>query len=118
MVFIFIGDPDPPSDLKYDNTVQIEDKIDLQWKRPSYTGGVALMNYVLEANNQTLRVEERRDEKKYSTGLVYGNTMLSAVNICGQKSQPAVINVIAKGKMVFLYRTYSHDESRGVESKK
>ena len=75
----------------------IESSVDLQWKRPSYTGGVALMNYVLEANNQTLTLEDNAEGVHYSPGLVYGEVWVSSINTCGQKSLPVGINIPAKG---------------------
>ena len=41
------GPPDPPTGLSYDNTVIKESSVDLQWNRPSYTGGAPIVNYIV-----------------------------------------------------------------------
>ena len=42
IIDVVLGPPDPPTDLSYDNTVIIESSVDLQWNRPSYTGGTPM----------------------------------------------------------------------------
>ena len=46
IIDVVLGPPDPPTDLLYDNTVIIESSVDLQWNRPSYTGGAPIVNYI------------------------------------------------------------------------
>ena len=93
-----IGPPDPPSDLDYNDGVVIESSVDLQWTRPSYTGGVDVMNYTVSANGRRLEVMDDSETVSYTTsGLVYGEVQVSAINTCGQKSQPATINIPAQG---------------------
>ena len=93
-----LGPPDPPSDLDYNDGVVIESSVDLQWTRPSYTGGVDVMNYTVSANGRRLEVMDDSETVSYTTsGLVYGEVQVSAINTCGQESQPATINIPAKG---------------------
>ena len=92
------GPPDPPSDLDYNDGVVIESSVDLQWTRPSYTGGVDVMNYTVSANGRRLEVMDDSETVSYTTsGLVYGEVQVSAINTCGQESQPATINIPAAG---------------------
>ena len=96
----YIGNPDPPHDLSYDDRVVIESSVDLQWTRPSYTGGggVAVMKYSVSANGMRLEVANSSRIVSYTTShLVYGEVQVSAINTCGQESQPATINIPAKG---------------------
>ena len=67
--------PDPPTDLSYDNSVIIEDT-DL------YTsGGVAVMEYIVTANNQTATVISSDEVVMYtSCGLIYGDVQVTAIN--------------------------------------
>ena len=71
----------------------IESSVDLQWTRPSYTGGVPLAYYNISANGDIVMVEDDRERVEYSPGLVYGEVQVSAINTCGQESQPAAINI-------------------------
>ena len=94
------GPPDPPSDLDYNDGVVIESSVDLQWTRPSYTGGVDVMNYTVSANGRRLEVMDDSETVSYTTsGLVYGEVQVSAINTCGQESQPATINIPAAGEL-------------------
>ena len=66
------GPPDPPSDLDYNDGVVIESSVDLQWTRPSYTGGVDVMSYTVSANGRRLEVMDDSETVSYTTsGLVY-----------------------------------------------
>ena len=92
------GPPDPPSDLDYNDGVVIESSVDLQWTRPSYTGGVDVTNYTVSANGRRLEVMDDSESVSYTTsGLVYGDVNVSAINTCGLESQPATINISAAG---------------------
>ena len=99
MIFILSpGPPDPPSDLDYNDGVVIESSVDLQWTGPSYTGGVDVMNYTVSANGRRLEVMDDSETVSYTTsGLVYGEVQVSAINTCGQESQSATINIPAEG---------------------
>ena len=90
-----IGIPNTPSDPGYVNTTIIEDSVNLRWTRPSYTGGVALDHYNITANDETRMVDG--DREQFSPGLVYGDILVTAINTCGQESQPAVIDIPAAG---------------------
>ena len=102
IIYISLGPPDPPSDLKYDNgSVLIDTSVELEWSRPSFTGGVPLMNYSVTASSSsegTLSVSDSRERVSYTTsGLVYGDIEVTAINYCGQQSQPASLNIPAEG---------------------
>ena len=98
LFYIDKGPPDPPSDLVYNDKVVIESSVYLQWTRPSYTGGVDVMNYTVSANGRRLEVMDDSETVSYTTsGLVYGEVQVSAINTCGQESQPATINIPAAG---------------------
>ena len=100
IIYISLGPPDPPSGLEYDNSEVIETSVDLQWSRPSHTGGVPLMNYSLTASSSsgTLSVSDSSERVSYTTpGLVYGDIEVTAINYCGQQSQPASLNISAEG---------------------
>ena len=94
------GVPDPVSGLDYDDTVVIESTVTLQWTRPSYTGGVSLMNYSVSANGQTWPVSDERELVSYTTsGLVYGEVQVTAINSCGQQSLTTSINIPVSGEL-------------------
>jgi hypothetical protein len=98
---ILSGTPDPPKNLGYNDRVVIESSVDLQWTRPSYTGGVAVVNYTVSSTSgKTVTVKDSSQDVQYSPGLVYGDVQVSAINTCGLKSQPAVINIPAAGDCV------------------
>ena len=99
IIYISLGPPDPPSDLKYNGSVLIETSVDLEWSRPSHTGGVPLMNYSVNASSSsgTLSVSDDREMVSYTPGLVYGEIEVTAINYCGQQSQPASLNIPAEG---------------------
>ena len=95
-----LGTPDPPKNLSYNDRVVIESSVNLQWTRPSYTGGrgVAVMKYSVSVNGRRLEVADSSYSVSYTTSyLVYGDVMVSAINTCGQESQPAAINIPAAG---------------------
>ena len=97
IIYISLGPPDPPSGLEYE---LIETSVDLKWSRPSHTGGVPLMNYSLTASSSdgTLSVSDSREMVSYTTpGLVYGVIEVTAINYCGQQSQPDSLNISAEG---------------------
>ena len=94
------GVPDPVSGLDYDDTVVIESSVTLQWTRPSYTGGVSLMNYSVSANGQTWPVSDERELVSYTTsGLVYGEVQVTAINSCDQQSLTTSINIPVSGEL-------------------
>ena len=56
------------------------------------------MNYTVSANGRRLEVMDDSETVSYTTsGLVYGEVQVSAINTCGQESQPATINIPAAG---------------------
>ena len=96
--FSLIGTPDAPNGLRYNDDVVIENSVDLLWTRPSYTGGVDVVNYKISSTNGiTVTVEDSSDVVQYSPGLVYGEVQVSAINTCDLESQPATINIPAAG---------------------
>jgi hypothetical protein len=59
---------------------------------------VPLTSYTLTANGRTETVTDAREVVGYSTsGLVYGEVLVSAVNSCGQSSQSASLTIPATG---------------------
>ena len=97
-LFLGIGIPDPPYDLSYNSGVVIERSVDLQWTRPSYSGGVAIVNYTVSSTSGgTVTVKDSSEDVQYSPGLVYGEVQVSASNTCGLESQPAAISIPAAG---------------------
>ena len=76
------------SGLDYDDTVVIESSVTLQWTRPSYTGGVSLMNYSVSANDQTWPVSDERE---------------LVINSCGQQSLSTSINIPAEGELTTFH---------------
>ena len=100
IIYISLGPPDPPSDLEYGDSVVIETSVNLEWRRPSYTGGVPVMNYSVTASSSggTLSVSDDSERVSYTTPrLVYGDIEVTAINYCGQQSQPASLNILAEG---------------------
>ena len=98
--------PDPASGLVYDDTVVIESSVTLQWTRPSYTGGVSLMNYSVSANGQTWPVSDERELVSYTTsGLVYGEVQVTAINSCGLQSLTTSINIPVSGELFNNYKS-------------
>ena len=93
------GNPDPPSSglVMYDGGLTV----DLVWSRPSHTGGdgVTVDEYTASANGQSEPVSDSSEVVSYtSTGLIYGEVLVTAINSCGQESQsPLIINIPASG---------------------
>ena len=59
------------------------------------------MNYTVSANGRRLEVMDDSETVSYTTsGLVYGEVQVSAINTCGQESQPATINIPAAGELI------------------
>ena len=59
------------------------------------------MNYSLTASSSggTLSVSDDSERVSYTTpGLVYGVVQVTAINYCGQQSQPASLNIPAAGE--------------------
>ena len=98
-ICIPVGTPDPPSDLGYNDRVVIEREVDLQWTRPSYTGGVSVTRYEISADRLSEEVVAEGEKVSYSgnSSLVYGEVAVTAINYCGQRSQPANISIHAAG---------------------
>ena len=97
-----LGPPDPPTDLSYDNTVIIESSVDLQWNRPSYTGGAPIVNYIVSINginimntsNEmiTLTLPENINDD------IHIHLLVVAINLCGLESEASdTIIIPAKG---------------------
>ncbi|CAI8031893.1 hypothetical protein GBAR_LOCUS18060 [Geodia barretti] len=91
------GTPDPPSDLVYNDGVVIESSVDLQWTRPAHTGGVSLTGYNVSANGWSEEATDDGVRVSYTanSSFVYGEVFVTAVNYCGQESQPTAINIAA-----------------------
>ena len=65
----------------------------LQWSRPFYTGGVSVFNYTITANERTMLVRKLNATVTYRPGLIYGDVLVTAINSCGHKSQPATVTI-------------------------
>ena len=100
IIDVVLGPPDPPTDLSYDNTVIIESSVDLQWNRPSYTGGAPIVNYIVSIDDMnimntsnemiTLTLPENITEDIH--------LLVVAINLCGLESEPATITIPTAGK--------------------
>jgi hypothetical protein len=89
--------PDPPAKPEYNDSVVIVSSVDFVWFRPSFTGGAPVVRYMITANDHTVNVPDENEVVYYtSSGLVYGDVMVSAINECGQNSQPALLTIPAK----------------------
>ena len=75
--------------------------VDLEWTRPAYTGGdgVTVDEYTVSANGQSVPVPDSSEMVSYtSSGLIYGEVLVTAINSCGQESQsPLIIDIPALG---------------------
>ena len=96
-----LGFPDPPTDLEY-SVMKVS--VDLQWTRPSYSGGVPVADYTVSANNGivTGNIAEDDMERVQYSALVYGGVNITTINSCGQESTPATINIPASGTLKLL----------------
>ena len=75
----------------YDNTAIIESSVDLQWNRPSYTGGVPIVNYIVSIDDMnimntsnemiSLTLPENINEN------VYIHLLVVVINLCGLESE-------------------------------
>ena len=86
--------------MSYNELVVIVSSVELQWMRPSYTGsrGVSVINYTVTANCGTVVVSDDSEVVSYtSPSLIYGDVLVTAVNSCGQKSSPSLLNIPASG---------------------
>ena len=90
IIDVVLGPPDPPTDLSYDNnTVIIESSVDLQWNRPSSTGGAPIVNYIvsiddiniMNTSNEmiTLSLPENINDDIH--------LLVIAINLCGLESE-------------------------------
>ena len=67
------------------------------------------MSYTVSANGRRLEVMDDSETVSYTTsGLVYGEVQVSAINTCGQESQPATINIPAAG----LYSKFTENTDK------
>ena len=97
---VVAGSPDSPTSVTYNELVVIVSSVELQWMRPSYTGsrGVSVMNYTVTANGETVVVSDDSEVVSYtSPSLIYGDVLVTAVNSCGQKSGPSLLNIPVSG---------------------
>ena len=99
IIDVVLGPPDPPTDLSYDNTVIIESSVDLQWNRPSYTGGAPIVNYIVSIDDMnimntsnemiTLTLPENINDDIH--------LLVTAINLCGLESEPTTITIATAG---------------------
>ena len=72
-----------------------ESHYELSWMRPSYTGSrvVSVMNYTVTANGETVVVSNDSEVVSYTSPFKFcGKILVTAVNSCGQESQPASLS--------------------------
>ena len=56
------------------------------------------MNYTVTANGGTVVVSDDSEVVSYtSPSLIYGDVLVTAVNSCGQKSTPFLLNIPVSG---------------------
>ena len=101
------GIPNPPSDGLVSGVGA--NSVDLQWNRPSYTGGdgVTVDMYGVSVDDQPVTVINSSSEVVRYTipDLVYGDVLVTAINSCGQESEPATINIPAAGNdSIYIYQ--------------
>ena len=100
----YIGNPDPPSGglYMYDGGLTV----DLEWNRPSHTGGAPVVDYTVSANGQSETVSDSSEVVSYtSTGLIYGEVLVTAINSCGQESQLTSITIPVSGLCIAHHYT-------------
>ena len=92
IIDVVLGPPDPPTDLSYDNnTVIIESSVDLQWNRPSSTGGAPIVNYIVSIDD--MNIMNTRNEMITLTlpeninDDVDIHLLVIAINKCGLESE-------------------------------
>ena len=101
-----LGPPDSPTSVTYNEFVVIVSSVELQWMRPSYTGsrGVSVMNYTVTANGGTVVVSDDCEVMSYNIpSLIYGDVLVTAVNSCGQRSSPSLVNIPVSGNLSVSY---------------
>ena len=94
---LLAGNPNPPfnGSYMYDGGLTVH----LQWNRPSYTGGAPVEKYTVSANGQSETVSDRSEVVSYtSSGLIYGEVLVTVTNRCGLKSQSVpIVDINASG---------------------
>ena len=66
------------------------------------------MNYSVSANDQTWPVSDERELVSYTTsGLVYGEVQVTAINSCDQQSLTTSINIPAEGELCNDFKGFS-----------
>ena len=59
------------------------------------------MNYTVTANGGTVVVSDDSEVVSYtSPSLIYGDVLVTAVNSCGQKSSPSLLNIPVSGSTI------------------
>ena len=101
IIDVVLGPPDPPTDLSYDNTVIIESSVDLQWNRPSYTGGAPIVNYIVSIDD--MNIMNTSNEMITLTPLPENinddiDILAVAINLCALESEASeTITIPAEG---------------------
>ena len=107
IIDVVLGPPDPPTDLSYDDTVIIESSVDLQWNRPSSTGGVPIVNYIVSIDD--MNIMNTSNEMIILTlpeninDDVDIHLLVVAINLCGLESEVSeTITIPAEGIIIII----------------
>ena len=93
---VYSGSPNSPTELLYE--LLESSLVQLQWKRPSFTGGVSIMQYRVTANNKTAFVQNDTDVVFYTSPvLIYGQVQVRAINLCDQISEAVTVTIPTAG---------------------
>ena len=98
IIDVVLGPPDPPTDLSYDNTVIIESSVDLQWNRPSYTGGAPIVNYIVSIDDMNIMNTSNEMITLTLPENINDDILVVAINLCGLESEPATNTIPTAGK--------------------
>ena len=65
------------------------------------------MNYTVTANGGTVVVSDDSGVMSYtSPSLIYGDVLVTAVNSCGQKSSPSLLNIPVSGDQIWFFQIF------------
>lgn len=79
-------------------------RVDLTWKKPSYFGGdgISVSEYEVMDDTQSIRINNSDMEVTCSESHFYDKVIVTAINSCGQKSEPAIIYINSSGKIILI----------------
>ena len=102
---LVLGDPDLPLNLTHDISANTVSSAVIRWDPPSTTGGdgISITGYGIMSSDNGLNLNEIVNDTTYTiTDLEYitnYSVEVTAINSCGQESEPAsvVVNIEARG---------------------